>query len=89
MALPGGDHAGDARRPAVEPDVVVGQPGGRDGGQAAGVVLGDLEQVHLVGRERLVERSDQLAAQLGGGAGLRRGAGNALQRRLGGVPARS
>jgi hypothetical protein len=82
-------HAGDGGGPAVEPDVVARQAGRRDGGQAAGAVLGDLEQVDAVDGQPLGERGDQLAAQLGRRARLRRGAGDAVQRALGGVTARS
>jgi hypothetical protein len=39
--------------------------------------------------QRLAQGGDQLAAELGGRTGLRRGAGDAVQRGVGGVTARA
>jgi hypothetical protein len=47
---------------------------------AAGAVLRDLEQVELVGGERVLERGRQLVGEGRGRAGARRGAGDAVQR---------
>jgi hypothetical protein len=85
----GGDHAGDAGGPPVEPDAVGRQARGGDRRQAAGAVLRDLEQIDPVDGQLLGQRGDQLAAQLGGRAGVRRGAGDAVQRGLGGLTAGS
>jgi hypothetical protein len=43
----------------------------------------------LVDRERLAQRADQRAAQLVAGSRVRRGGGDAVQRGLGAVSARS
>jgi hypothetical protein len=88
MALAGRHHARRARRAGVEPQVEVRQAGLGGDRQAAGAVLGDLEQVDRVDGQLLAQRGDQLAAELGGGARLRRGAGDAVQRGMGGVTAR-
>jgi hypothetical protein len=82
LALPRGDHLRGAGGAAVELQVVLG-------GVAAGPVLRDLEQVDLVDRQRLRERADQRTAELGGGTGLCRGRGDAVQRGLGAGGARS
>jgi hypothetical protein len=84
-----GDHARHGRRAALEPQLVGRQAGRRDRRRAAGAVLGDLEQVDLVGGQQLGQRADQLAAELGRRAGLGRGASDALQRGLGGLTART
>jgi hypothetical protein len=47
---------------------------------AAGAVLGDLEQVDLIGGERRLEGGDQLGRELRGGAGVGGRAGDALER---------
>jgi hypothetical protein len=43
----------------------------------------------VVDRERLAQRADQLRAELGGGTGLSRDGGDAVQRALGASGARS
>jgi hypothetical protein len=82
------DHVRRPRRAGVEPQIVARQVVG-DRGQAAGAVLGDLEQVNGVDGQRLAQRNDQLVAELARGTALRRCGGDALQRGLGGVTARS
>jgi hypothetical protein len=77
----------DGRRAAAEPELVRRQAGRGHRGRAARAVLRDLEQVDLVGGQQLGQRADQLAAELGRRARPRRGAGDAVQRGLGGLTA--
>jgi hypothetical protein len=80
------DHGRDARRIARKRQAVVLAAGGGRG-LAARAVLRDLEQVDLVDGEGLVERADQLGAELNGGTRSRRGARDAMQRSEGAVGA--
>jgi hypothetical protein len=85
QAGPGRDDVGDARRALTEHQRVAGQLWARDRRLPAAAVLRDLEQVDLVGCQRRLEGGGQLGAQLRRGRGGRRGARDAVERRVGEV----
>ena len=77
QAVAGRDHGGDPGRPVGERHPVgLAARGDRLAGR---LVLGDLEQVHLVDRRRFEQGVDQLRAEVVWRTGHRRGASDAMQ----------